>query len=178
MHTNLRRPAALAVLLAAAALWAVPAQAGKPEWAGGPHAGTAGHGDPERHSVQANDDKRGGKRTAAGPQGVTVGGYFGERQRTAARSYYEDEGRHSRGKGCPPGLAKKHNGCMPPGQARKWAVGRELPRDVTYYPVPQAVVVTLGVPPAGYRYVRVASDILLIAVGSRMVMDGIQDLVR
>ena len=22
-------------------------------------------------------------------------------------------------RGCPPGLAKKHNGCMPPGQARK-----------------------------------------------------------
>ena len=21
--------------------------------------------------------------------------------------------------GCPPGLAKKHNGCMPPGQAKK-----------------------------------------------------------
>lgn len=25
--------------------------------------------------------------------------------------------------GCPPGLAKKHNGCMPPGQARKLARG-------------------------------------------------------
>lgn len=27
---------------------------------------------------------------------------------------YRDEGR-----GCPPGLAKKHNGCLPPGQAKK-----------------------------------------------------------
>jgi hypothetical protein len=27
------------------------------------------------------------------------------------------------GGGCPPGLAKKHNGCMPPGQARKLARG-------------------------------------------------------
>ena len=26
-------------------------------------------------------------------------------------------------RGCPPGLAKKHNGCMPPGQARKLARG-------------------------------------------------------
>lgn len=26
--------------------------------------------------------------------------------------------------GCPPGLAKKHNGCMPPGQARKFARGQ------------------------------------------------------
>ena len=26
--------------------------------------------------------------------------------------------------GCPPGLAKKHNGCMPPGQAKKLRVGQ------------------------------------------------------
>ena len=29
--------------------------------------------------------------------------------------------------GCPPGLAKKHNGCMPPGQAKKQAQDRHLP---------------------------------------------------
>lgn len=40
------------------------------------------------------------------------------------------------------------------------------------------MVLTLGVPPSGYRYVRVASDILLIAVGSSMVVDAIQDLVH
>ena len=33
---------------------------------------------------------------------------------------------HDYGHGCPPGLAKKHNGCLPPGQAKKW-VGRSLP---------------------------------------------------
>ena len=27
-------------------------------------------------------------------------------------------------RGCPPGLAKKHNGCLPPGQARKLARGQ------------------------------------------------------
>lgn len=26
--------------------------------------------------------------------------------------------------GCPPGLAKKHNGCMPPGQAKKYYRGQ------------------------------------------------------
>jgi hypothetical protein len=30
---------------------------------------------------------------------------------------------------CPPGLAKKHNGCMPPGQAKKWQIGHQLPRE-------------------------------------------------
>jgi Ni/Co efflux regulator RcnB len=40
------------------------------------------------------------------------------------------------------------------------------------------VVVTLGVPPPGYKYVRVASDILLIAIGTSMVIDAMEDLVR
>jgi len=29
--------------------------------------------------------------------------------------------------GCPPGLAKKQNGCMPPGQARKLLTGQRIP---------------------------------------------------
>jgi Ni/Co efflux regulator RcnB len=161
-----------AAILVAMVCWAAPAQAGKPEWAGGPHA----KGQADKHSVQVNEPGPGGKKNAARAQAVTMGGYFGEPQRTAARSYYGDARRG--GKACPPGLAKKNNGCMPPGQARKWAVGQPLPRDVTYYPVPQQLVVSFGVPPAGYRYVRVAADILLIAVGTRMVVDGMQDLIR
>jgi Ni/Co efflux regulator RcnB len=67
---------------------------------------------------------------------------------------------------------------MPPGQARKWHVGQPLPRDVVYYSVPQPLVLQIGQPPSGYRYVRVASDILMIAIGSGMVVDAIQDLGR
>ena len=80
--------------------------------------------------------------------------------------------------GVPPGLAKKHNGCMPPGQAKKWKKGRPLPREVIYYDVPPALVVQIGTPPPGYRYVRVASDILMIAIGTGIVIDAIQDLGR
>ena len=36
---------------------------------------------------------------------------------------YQDRGRIS---GCPPGLAAKHNGCMPPGQARQ-LIGQRIP---------------------------------------------------
>jgi hypothetical protein len=32
--------------------------------------------------------------------------------------------------------------------------------------------------PSGHKYVRVASDILLIAIGSSMVVDAIEDLGR
>ena len=35
------------------------------------------------------------------------------------------QGRHG---GCPPGLAKKGNGCMPPGQARKYYWDRVIAR--------------------------------------------------
>lgn len=101
--------------------------------------------------------------------------HFDEDKRTYVRGYYEEEFRDGN---CPPGLAKKHNGCMPPGQAKKWRVGRPLPKDVVFYEVPPALVVKIGTPPAGYRYVRVAGDILLIAVGTRMVADAIIDLGR
>jgi len=68
---------------------------------------------------------------------------------------------------------------MPPGQAKKqWQVGHALPAGVVIYDVPPALVVKLGPPPAGQKYVRVAADILLIAVGTRMVAEAITDLGR
>jgi Ni/Co efflux regulator RcnB len=67
---------------------------------------------------------------------------------------------------------------MPPGQAKKWHVGQPVPKSVVYYEVPPAIIVQLPPPGPAYRYVRVASDILLIAVGTGMVVDAIGDLGR
>jgi len=75
-------------------------------------------------------------------------------------------------------LAKKQNGCLPPGQAKKWKRGAALPRDVIYEDVPQRVISVIGAPPSGHKYVRVANDILLIAIGTSMVIDAIDDLNR
>ena len=36
----------------------------------------------------------------------------------------------------------------------------------------------MGNPPPGYKFIRVANDILLIAVGTQMVVDAIEDLMR
>ena len=104
---------------------------------------------------------------------MRAGAYFQERQRSAVHDYYGTQYRDGR---CPPGLSRKHNGCMPPGQVRNYSVGQRLAPAVIYHTVPSAMVVTLGVPPSGHRYVRVASDILLIAVGTGMVVDAIQNL--
>lgn len=125
------------------------------------------------HSPQ--NEERQGMPGSSYSGAVQIGGYFQDRHRQLAREYYERP--ENRGF-CPPGLAKKGNGCLPPGQAKKWRQGYPLPAGVVYYDVPRSVVLTLGVPPAGYRYVRVASDILLIAVGTSLVVDAIQDLVH
>ena len=100
---------------------------------------------------------------------------FEDRHRVVVREYYVTEYRAGR---CPPGLAKKNNGCMPPGQAKKWRVGHPLPHDVIFYDLPPTLVVQIGAPPPGYRYVRVAADILLIAIGTGMVIEAITDLGR
>ena len=101
--------------------------------------------------------------------------HFDKHRRDEVRDYYEAE---YRGGHCPPGLAKKHNGCLPPGQARKWRMGRPLPADVVVYDLPPPLVVRIGVPPEGYKYVRAGADILMIAVGTRMVVDAVRDLGR
>ena len=139
------------VFAIAAAFAASPALADKPEWAKG-----KGKGKGSESSSNQN-------------------GHFQDRQRVVVREYYVEEHRSGH---CPPGLAKKHNGCMPPGQAKKWKKGHPLPREVVYYEVPPALVVQIGTPPPGYRYVRVASDILMIAIGTGLVVDAIQDLGR
>lgn len=159
----------------AALLAAVPALADKPSWAGSGK-GDKGEARDNRGNQKGErrDSDEKSSRGNAGPA-VNAGKHFEDRHRTAARDYYSEQFRGGR---CPPGLAKKHNGCMPPGQAKKWTVGRPLPRDVIYYNLEPALVVQFGPPPSGHRYVRVASDILLLAIGTGMVVDAIQDLGR
>lgn len=172
---------------AALALAAAPTLAEKP-----PHAGGGKHG-PSEEKHQGGKPHKGDDRGARGERdggtrygrlegdrtslsvNVQIGGYFTDSQRRAAVEYYEPRWRAGH---CPPGLAKKHNGCMPPGQAKQWRRGAPLPRDLVYYPVPDAVSIRLGVPPAGHKYVRVATDILLIAIGTGLVVDAIEDLGR
>ena len=133
---------------------AVPALADPPPWAGGGKG--KGKGQDRAEEVQRER-------------------YFRDQHAGYVHDYY---GEQFRSGSCPPGLAKKNNGCMPPGQAKKWQMGQALPRDVVYYPVEPALVTRLGDPPPGHRYVRVGGDILLLSPGSAMVVDAIQNLGR
>ncbi|HKU71560.1 MAG TPA: hypothetical protein VJQ51_12035, partial [Burkholderiales bacterium] len=121
----LKRHLMLHFALAAAvatSLVALPALSDKPSWAGGgdDHGGKGkgkGKGHQNSQGDQGNHDRR----------------HFEDRNRVVVRDYYVKEYKTGH---CPPGLAKKHNGCMPPGQAKKWRVGHPLPRDVVYYDLP------------------------------------------
>lgn len=145
------------MLAIAGCVLAVPSLADKPSWAGG-----------GKDGKEVRKEKRENQHAKANR-------HFDAQQQAAVREYYAEALRGGR---CPPGLAKKQNGCMPPGQARKWKIGQPLPRDVIFHTVPQELVIKIGLPPSGHRYVRVAGDILLIATGTAMVVDAIQDLGR
>ena len=105
---------------------------------------------------------------------VTV--VFSGTQREAAQQYFVQT--HGRGN-CPPGLAKKQNGCLPPGQAKKrYVVGHPLPKGIVVAEVPAELSVRIGPAPAGYRYGMLDGDLVKLAVGTLLVVDAIQGMVK
>jgi Ni/Co efflux regulator RcnB len=96
------------------------------------------------------------------PWGLLGGHVYGGHQAVYSRGH------------CPPGLAKK--GCIPPGQATKWRRGYPLAKNVIFYELSPGMARRMGRPPVGYRYIRVAQDILMIATGTGIVVDAVYDL--
>jgi hypothetical protein len=104
---------------------------------------------------------------------VTV--VFIDTQREAARTYFVQQ--HGRGH-CPPGLAKKNNGCLPPGQAKKrYVIGHSLPHGIVIGALPRELSIRIGPAPAGYRYGILDGDLVKLAVGTMLVVDAIEGLV-
>ena len=95
----------ISAIVISALLAASPALADKPEWAGKGkgHDKSEWRGKGKGHEGRDHRGERGGR-------------HFGEEQRVVVYEYYGESFRSGR---CPPGLAKKNNGCMPPGQAKK-----------------------------------------------------------
>ena len=159
-------------LVFAGLLAASPAVAEKPSGAGVKEA--------EKHKQKEMGEKHKGEESRdqeassdRSGHGAKGGQHFSEQNQIFIHEYYAEQFRKGR---CPPGLAKKGNGCMPPGQAKKWRIGRPLPKDVIFYDLPPGVLVQLGPAPSRHRFVRVAQDILLVALGTGMVVDAIEDI--
>lgn len=76
-------------------------------------------------------------------------------------------------KGCPPGLAKKAVPCVPPGQAKAWMLGERLPAKTPWYELRDWRRLGLPEPTEGSRYVRVGTDVLLVAIATGIVLEAL-----
>ena len=162
------KPIHIAALALAALLAGAPSAHAKDQGDKHEHKADKAERKADKHAEKAHKRAEKAERKADKHE-ARHGGYFRDEHREHARRYYHEH-YASAGK-CPPGLAKKNNGCMPPGQARKWAVGQPVPRDVVIYEVPQPILVQLPPPPVGYRYHRVGGDIVLVRIDTRLVVD-------
>lgn len=92
---------------------------------------------------------------------------FGSRDRDEIRFYLK----RTYASSCPPGLAKKDNGCLPPGQAKKYVIGGMLPSENA--PLPHALRALIGPAPLGTFYTMVDKDVLLVTEGAKKILDAV-----
>jgi Ni/Co efflux regulator RcnB len=168
---SMQRPRRLLSLLLAALVATGPAFA---KGDGDDHGKHDKHDRHDRHERKHDDHRHKDKDKHQDHDGPRQGAYFNDHSRDAVYRYYVSHPVRP----CPPGLARKHNGCLPPGHVQQWQLGAPLARTVVVAPVPQQIVVSLPPPPAGHKYVQVAGDVLLVAVGSMLVVDGINGLMK
>lgn len=161
-------------LPAVALLWATAGAAPPDKSSGHSNSHGNGHGNGHGDSHSKAQDHNGGHGGQSDHGSNQYTPRFTNDDKTTIRAYFDPQ---ITAGNCPPGLAKKNNGCLPPGQARKWAEGRPLPAGTEFYPLPPDLLARLN-PPLGYGYVRTGSDVLLIASGTNMVMAGLRDLLR
>ena len=95
-----------------------------------------GHGS-AKHEHAGGKSKGGKKGFERQRRGGTDRGDDRRGSRYGDSAGYRDHRYAGNGKACPPGLARKNNGCLPPGQARKFAVGQRLPASYNRYNVPE-----------------------------------------
>lgn len=89
---------------------------------------------------------------------------------------FDRDGGHRHG--CPPGLAKKHNGCLPPGQA--WRIGQRAPwnsdRYVDYNSLPSYYRDRYP-DTSGYRYYYEGNRVYAVDPATRLIR-SIIDILR
>ncbi|OUS05325.1 hypothetical protein A9Q96_12130 [Rhodobacterales bacterium 52_120_T64] len=83
---------------------------------------------------------------------------------------------HSQPKSCPPGLAAKNNGCLPPGLAKRYTVGEALPRGVQYDLITDLAYYGLDRPNGNWLYYLVDGDVLKIADDTFTVLEAFEIL--
>ena len=115
----------------------------------------------ERKAKQALDDRADtrmrtddvGKGTHFARKPLGPGAYFDDKDRAAVRKYYQAHP-----------LAA---------QAANWQIGQPVPRGAAVAALPGDLRANLPRLPPGHRYLRVGGEVVLVAAGSQMVVDGI-----
>ena len=149
------RTVKIAIIIGVTVAAGMPALAKKPEAPGN---------SATQKSSQENSDS-----AVANHEGGDSQVYFNEDRRAVIRNYYS---KSQKPENCPPGLAKKNNGCQPPGQLKKWRKGQPLPHDLVYYDLPEALINQLGRIPESEKIIQTDSDLLLINIATGMVIDA------
>jgi Ni/Co efflux regulator RcnB len=172
-----RRLLVLAVVLVA--LPGASAWAEKPDWAGGKGRENREDRDnrDERGNRSGKPDKgdKADRRDGPSSSGLNIVIGFTASDRGAIEAYYRDQARTGQ---CPPGLAKKNNGCQPPGQAKAWRKGQALAAGLPVRDLSPELRIRLPLPPVNHRYVELAGDILLVAIGTAIVVDAVENILR
>lgn len=94
-----------------------------------------------------------GKGTHFARKPLGAGAYFDDKDRTAVRKYYEAH--------------------PASGAAAHWRIGEAVPSGASLGAVPKGLLASLPKLPPGHRYVELGGEVVLIAAGSKMVVDGI-----
>ena len=86
------------------------------------------------------------------------------------------------GRDCPPGVAKKNNGCLPPGQAKKvFAQGQRVPTGYNYYTdfdnIPQQYRTQYNLDPT-QRYIYRDDRIYVVDPRTSLIQRVITSLIR
>jgi hypothetical protein len=99
-----------------------------------------------------------------------------ERDRTAVYTYYRAEIAAGR---CPPPLVKRDKACLAPAPAKPvWKLDQALADGIAGDAPPAALIGKLSPSPAGYQYLRIDNDILVVGIGTRIVAALVADLSR
>jgi hypothetical protein len=97
------------------------------------------------------DDVGTGTNFARKPLGE--GAYFADKHRLAVRQYYAQHPVSGPGAG--------------------WKIGEPVPRGAKVAELPRGLLASLPAVPPGHRYLQLGGEVVLIAAGSKMVVDGI-----
>lgn len=97
------------------------------------------------------DDVGEGSRLAGKP--LDEGAYIGSRHRALVRKYYEAS--------------------PASGKTAQWKIGEPVPQKAALKGVPDDLRAKLPVLPPGHQYAQLDGEVVLFAVQSRMVVDGV-----